>query len=282
MQKVDFIGIGVQKAATSWLFSCLKEHPQIRVAVDKNNKELNFFNYNYVKGYTCYHQRFEFGSWKTGEYSPSYFSDKNVPERIYLYNPKVKLIVSLRNPIERAFSQHLHEIRRNRLPKELYDFWDALEQNPTYVEQSKYSTHLERYLNFFDFSQLHVILFEEIVSKPKEVIKEIFRFLEVDDSFVPSVLARKINVAHTYRSRSLHRFIRTASRVLRASFGDAIVETLKATRLPEKLRHYNEVQIDNSIVSPLSNDDRRKLLDIFYEELENLNILLKRDLSNWR
>ena len=54
MQKVDFIGIGVQKAATTWLFSCLKEHPQIRVAVDKNNKELNFFNYNYVKRYTCY------------------------------------------------------------------------------------------------------------------------------------------------------------------------------------------------------------------------------------
>jgi len=128
--KVDFIGVGVQKAATSWIFQCLLEHPEIPAGSDK---ETNFFNFRYSFGYPWYQSKFQFGEWKAGEFSTLYFVDKNVPERIHRYNPKVKLILSERDPVERAFSQHQREIRRNRLPKELYDFKLAVQFNPTYT-----------------------------------------------------------------------------------------------------------------------------------------------------
>lgn len=174
--KLDFIGIGVQRSATTWLFECLREHPDIRGPVGEINKELDFFNHNYAIGYAWYHQWFEFGPWKTGEYSVLYFHDKCVPERIYRYNPNAKLLLSLRNPIDRAFSQHKHEVQRNRLPKELYNFWDALEQNPSYIEQGRYATHLERYLEFFDRNQIFIMLFDDIYSRPSDVLRDLFSF----------------------------------------------------------------------------------------------------------
>jgi hypothetical protein len=280
-ERVDFIGIGVQKAATNWLFFCLEEHPDIRGATISNNKELNFFNHNYEKGYPWYHRRFEFGPWKTGEYSVRYFHDKNVPERIHRYNPNARLILSLRNPIDRAFSQHKHEIRRNRLPEHLYDFSEAMEQNPTYIEQGRYATHLERYLSFFDLDQIHIILFDDIVSKPTEVLSSLFSFLGVNASFQPSMVSEKTNVAHIYRSRRLHRFIRATSSYIREFLGESTVEAVKATRLPAVVRGYNEVEFDESVVPPLSEDMRKYLRDVFSEEVEKLQVLMGRELSHW-
>ncbi|MHC4215350.1 MAG: sulfotransferase domain-containing protein, partial [Planctomycetota bacterium] len=272
----------VQKAATSWLFSCLAEHPEIRIAIVPNNKELNFFNQNYARGYAWYHRRFELGPWKTGEYSPSYFYDRNVPERIYRYNPRVKLILSLRNPIERAFSQHLHEIRRNRLPPQLYRFSEALEQNLTYTEQGMYASHLERYLKFFDLSQIHIILFDEIKFQHRNVIRELFNFLGVNATFVPSLVGKRTNVAHRYRNISLQILTSTVSRLIRICLGESFLNMLKATKLPAIVRRYNEMEFDESVVPGLSEDERRHLQSIFAEEIRRLGILIDRDLSHWQ
>jgi hypothetical protein len=282
IEKIDFIGIGVQRAATTWLFSCLEEHPEIRGAIVANNKELNFFNHNYEKGYAWYHRRFEFGPWKTGEYSVLYFPDKNISERIYRYNPNVRLILSLRNPIDRAFSQHRHEIRRNRLPEHLYDFAKAMEQNPTYVEQGRYATHLERYLMFFDHEQIYIILFDDIVSKPSKVLCNLFSFLGVDTSFQPSMISKRVNVAHTYRSRELHRFIRTTSKYIREFLGETTLRAVKATKLPAVIRRYNEVELDENVVPSLSEDMRKHLQSVFNEEIERLESLIGRNLSHWK
>jgi hypothetical protein len=276
--KVDFIGIGVQRAATTWLFSCLKEHPEIRGATVANNKELNFFNHNYEKGYPWYHRRFEFGAWKTGEYSTRYFHDKNVPARIARYNPDARLIVSLRNPIDRAVSQHKLEIRRNRLPEHLVEFEKALPHNPSYIEQGRYATHLERWLRFFDRAQIHVILFDEIVSSPGQALGDLFSFLGVDASFRPVGLSKRVNVSHTYRSRRLHRLIRLTSAAIRGLFGPVALEAIKATGLPALVRGYNEVDL---VIPPLSEEGRRRLLEVFRPEIERLEGLIGRDLSRW-
>lgn len=282
MKKLDFIGIGAQKAATTWLFRCLEEHLDIRGALTENNKELNFFNHNYEKGYTWYHSQFEFGSWKTGEYSVLYFYDKNVPERIYKYNPNVKLLLSLRNPIERAFSHHLLQIKHNQIPKHLYCFSEAVKHNPTYIEMGKYATQLEYYLEFFDSNQIHVMLFDDIKTKPELVLQELFKFIGVNEKFRPSLLNKKIYVTHAYRSRALDKFINTTSKVIGKFLGDPIVAAVKATKLPSFIRSYNEVKFDKRIVPPLSKDECKYLYDVFADEIERLSILINRDLSNWK
>ena len=116
MKKLDFIGIGVQKSATSWVFQSLIEHPEIQAGKEK---EINFFNFKYQYGYHWYQNRFFDSELLTGEFSTQYFWDKNVPERIYQFNPDIKLILCLRNPVDRAFSQHQHEIRKNRVHDQL-------------------------------------------------------------------------------------------------------------------------------------------------------------------
>ena len=279
---MDFIGVGVPKSATTWLYECLLEHPDIRGPVRKIHRELNFFNLHYTRGYAWYHKQFEFGPWKIGEYSPSYFRDNCVPERIYRYNPNVKLLLALRNPIDRAFSHHKHLVQRNRIPKGFYNFWDGLEQNPTYIEQGKYASLLERYLEFFDHSQIFIVLFDDICSEPIVVLRNLFSFLGVNATFQPSLIEKKTNVAHMHRSLMLHRFIETTSRGVRHFLGESFLEAVKATKIPTLIRRYNEVRIDERIVPPLSKDERKRLHDMFAEQNERLGALIGRDLSCWK
>lgn len=279
---LDFLGIGVQKAATTWLFQCLKEHPEIRGAKVRLNKELNFFNHNYVKGYAWYHRRFTFGPWKVGEYSPLYFQDKNVPARVYRYNPDIKLILSLRNPVDRAYSQHRHEIRRDRIPESLYRFGEALKYNPTYIGQGKYATHLECWLKFFDLHKIHIILYDEISSQPAAVLRELFAFLDVDSDFQPSLLKKKENVAHRYRSRALFRLMSRASKWLHRYVGRRGIAMIRATKIPSRLRTFNEVEFVETLVPPLSEDELKYLRNEFNDDIERLETLVGKDLAHWK
>ncbi|MBD3307229.1 hypothetical protein GF339_12405 [candidate division KSB3 bacterium] len=280
-RRVDFIGLGVQKAATSWIFECLRAHPEIRGPVGVVNKELHFFNRNYYRGYLWYHRRFEFGDWKTGEYSTLYFPDANCPERIYRYNPEVKLLLSLRNPIERAFSQHRHEIMQNHLPPEFYPFEKALPQNPSYLEQGKYASHLERFLQFFPRRSLHIILFDDIMTDPQNCLRQIYKFLAVDETFSPPVMSKKQNVSQTFRSHGVERVVRTSSKMLRTWVGDSVVEGLKATKVPGLLKRLNAVKIDDSVVPRISPEMRQHLRELFADEIARLSELIGRDLSHW-
>ena len=282
MQRLDFIGIGVQRAATTWVFRCLQEHPSVRGALIANDKELNFFNHDFYKGYYWYHAQFEFGPWKIGEFSVLYFCDKNVPERIHHYNPDIKLLLCLRNPVDRAFSHHLHEIMRNRLPKNLYKFSDALKHNPSYIEMGRYATQLEQYLEFFTFNQIHVILLDDIISKPATVMRNLLRFLEVDDKFSPSLLEKKVNISHKYKSRTLENFMRHASRIIENILGNHLYNAIKPTKLPSLIRKFNETQFPKNIKNSLSLEERKYLCEIFSDENRRLADYIKRDLSQWK
>ncbi len=280
--RVDFIGIGAQKSATTWIFRVLEEHPDIRCNSGPDNKELNFFNHNFEKGYQYYHSGFEFGQWKTGEYSTLYFYDEAVPRRIHEYNPDVKLIVSFRNPVERAYSQHLHQIKEGHVPPRLYQFFDAAMHNPSYLEIGKYASHLERYLEFFDLSKIHVILFDDIDSRPEFVIKELYRFIGVDSDFLPESAHKKVYSSHTYKSRGLEGFLNTSSEIVKRIFGDSLHRAITWTNIPNMIRSYNKTQFDGKNVPTLTKEERWKLYDTFESEIERLNNMIGRDLTIWK
>ncbi len=281
-KKVDFIGIGVGKAATNWLFECIKEHPDIRGPIGRVKKEIHFFSRNYDQGYAWYHSKFEFGSWKTGEYSPSYFPDKNVPERIYKYHPEVKMLLTLRNPIDRAFSQHRYKVMNNWLPRQLYDFEAALPLNPSYIEYGKYASQLERFLEFFERDSIHIVLVDDLSSTPEACFQQIYEFLGVDNTFFPSLIHKKKNKSYVYRNPRLERFIRNCSDLLLEFFGDSVAKAIKATKIHSLLRKYNQVKCEENVVPPLSPEMRKRLYEIFAEEIERLSGLIDRDLSHWR
>lgn len=294
-KRLDFIGIGVQKSATTWIARCLEEHPEIHFATIpyQNNesnflhysKELHFFNNDsrYDKGYKWYHDKFEFGSGKSGEYSTLYFPDKNTPKRIYQYNPDVKLLLCLRNPIDRAFSQHLHEIMGGNLQQQEFNFWDAIPNHPEYIEQGKYSTHLKSYLDFFELDQIHIMFYEHIKESPEKVLFDLFNFLDIDTSFKPSILEKKINASHSYRFPRINQFIKSSSKIIRSLAGDGVAEAIKSTKILSIVEKYNNLKIDSSNPAKacLTEGDRQRLKQIFAHEIDELKSILNINIPEW-
>lgn len=108
----DFIIIGAQKGGTSSLFSYLKQHSQLQLP---DKKEIHFFDNDYQKGVNWYRSHFPmkiFDNIKTGEATPYYLFHPHAPQRIFQHCPKVKLIVMLRNPTDRAYSHYMMQNKR--------------------------------------------------------------------------------------------------------------------------------------------------------------------------
>ena len=194
MGKINFIGIGVQKAGTSWLAEVLNEHPEIKI---HPKKEAHFFNKKQFY-FNNFHYEISFGSKKEkiiGEITPSYILDKKVAERIFKYNSKVKLIAILRDPTERCVSQYKMEMSRNTIEKNT-GLWDAFCRDlPKYgpmKERGLYQKQLDRFYKFFNKEQILILDYEDIKKKPIAVIRKIFNYLQVDEKFVPKSLNKKI------------------------------------------------------------------------------------------
>ena len=130
-RKVDFIIAGVQKSGTTALFSYLCEHNEICMS---DKKEIHFFDrrryFILFPNYLFYHSNFSnFKSQKLiGEATPIYIYWKKAIERLVRYNPNIKLIIVLRNPITRAYS-HWNMMRNRNFNKENLSFVDAIALN---------------------------------------------------------------------------------------------------------------------------------------------------------
>jgi hypothetical protein len=274
-----YIGIGAQKCASSWLHSILAEHPQVAVPAVK---EVDFFSYRYDHGYQWYERCFEHGgaARARGEISPSYFAEPSVPERVARYLPQARILLSLRDPVERALSNHRHEVRVGHLRGPDLDFEAGLRNNPMYVEQGLYATHLRNWLRHFDRSQLLVVLMEDIETDPRAVCRDVYRFLGVEESFVPSGLAHRYNRSFAVRWSPL------------GGMKDAVYA---ATRLPGLRRiwdlaarsglraAYRSVNIvpSSAVIPP---PEARTLVELrarFAPEIRELEAMIGRSLAKW-
>ena len=203
--KVDFIGIGTERAATTWLSQCLREHPEICFS---KNKELYFFNkldrhflkipsHRYERGIEWYSSQFNYRQDKliTGEFSPTYMYCPEAAERIKKHFPNVKLIVCLRNPVQRAFSQYLHNLAQGLIGKNL-SFEEAMIKHDSYIKKGFYFRYLKKYLKIFHGENIKIIFLEDIVKDPRKQLRGVYKFLGVKNvDFQPPSLNEKINVA---------------------------------------------------------------------------------------
>src|SRR4051812_34770 len=149
----NFIGIGAQRTGTSWIYACLFEHPDLCLP----RKEINFFSRerNWSRGFGWYEAIF--GECppdaQVGEFSTSYLTDAETPGRIRSRYPDARLIVPLRNPIDRAYSNYLNDIVGGVVPASV-GFAEALESHPEYVDGGLYARHLRNYIHLFGREQL--------------------------------------------------------------------------------------------------------------------------------
>jgi len=205
----DFIIIGVQKGGTSSLFFYLSQHPQINVS---KVKEIHFFDYNFSKGINWYKNQFPtkkiFKKELTGEASPYYIFHPLVPERIYNSFPNVKLIVMLRNPIDRAYSHFNMQKKRKiesyssfneainmesvRISGEFekircnQNYYSYNHQKFSYLERSKYYQQLIIWFKIFPPKQFLFIKSEDFFSNPYLTLTDVYQFLGVRNIYPTS------------------------------------------------------------------------------------------------
>ena len=297
----NFLIVGVPKSGSSSLYYYLSQHPEIYTSPIKepdffafeegeNVKfdgpgDQQYYDKNLVNNLAAYKALFDGVSNQKaiGEASIIYLYSPKAPDRIKQLIPNVKLIVILRNPIDRALSSFAHLRREGREP--LADFSAALKEEENRIEAKWehlwhytrvgfYYTQLKRYFTTFPADQIAVYLFDEFKAQPLEITQKIFQFLNVDRNFIPDTSLKR-NVSGRPKSRTLHTFLKRPSR-------------LKATLrplFPANLRKSLWMKMMQKNIVPgkarLPEETRKHLTELYRDEIVNLQSLIQRDLSKW-
>src|SRR5438094_5875083 len=193
LERLDFIVACAQKSGTTALHYFLSKHPNITMG---DQQEIHFFDDDALfvsqPDYEELHKHYRPLGLSTiaGDCTPSYIYHEPAAERIWKYNPKIKLLIILRNPVDRAFAHWNMQRFKGREP---LDFLQAVEQEKSrareaaplqsrrysYVGRGLYAGQIERVFQFFPRKQVKIIKFENFRDKNRKTLDEIFRFLGV-------------------------------------------------------------------------------------------------------
>jgi len=236
----NFLIIGPPKSGTSSLFYYLCLHPC--VAIPKK-KEIYFFDLDYSNGMNWYKAHFptifqkyimiaQHGYFSTGEATPSYLFNPHAPKRVYQSIPDVKLIILLRNPIDRAYSHYYHMVRcgyeslsfgdaiakeQEWLPREreLYSLDDkyisSRYRNFSYLAQSIYIDQILNWHKYFSKQQLLIINSEHFYNNTRAAMKTAYDFLSLPENilnqFQPTNVSRYPPMNPTTRKKLIEYFM---------------------------------------------------------------------------
>ena len=194
--KLDFIGIGGQRCGTTWVSECLRDHPEICFSKDK---ETHFFTLRNHLGFDWLKSNFNHceSDGIKGEFTTDYFEDISTADKIRETFPEAKIIACVRNPIKRTFSHYLYRKRKAGYPKKLSQ---VIEKDyKKIIENSLYGKHFVPFLEKFPKENVLVLVHDESFEDPLAYIQKIYKFLGVDESFVPQSLYEDINRSQSDR-----------------------------------------------------------------------------------
>jgi hypothetical protein len=278
--RIRFVGIGAQKCASTWLHDVLAQHPEVCLPTEK--KEIDFFSYHFDFGYQWYERHFAVSDSArvTGEISPSYLHVPGVPERVARYNPDMRVILIVRDPIARAYSNHKHEVRIGHLQGENLSFEAGLRNNPAYVEQGLYGRHLKRWLAVLSGEQVQIVRFEDVVYDPAAVLHAVCDFLRIGPMPAGVRLSEKSNESYLVRHYSFEavkNMLRSTVRAL--GLGDAW-QKLGDSGLRARYRRLNRVAPESSIGAPAP-ETIEILRNLFRPDVEEFAQLTGLSLDDW-
>ena len=217
-----FLVIGAQKCGTTWIARMLSQHPEVCVPSKRTYfflntiyKELHFFDnpQRYEHGLEWYKNWFKIGpsTRAAGEFTPNYLwtnesnhlgttGEKpwNIPALVHKHYPDLKLIVSLREPVERAISAYYHHIRKGRFDsrKSILSVADQY----GIVSMGFYDNDLRQWMRYYSPEKFLILIYEEDLrdENKRATLKKIFQHLNVNDMFVPQNIFSKYYARHTH------------------------------------------------------------------------------------
>lgn len=288
--------VGAPKCATSAMHDYLDKHPQIFMSMIKEPM------------YFCTDFRATDAGWSrerylrlfenagealyAGESSVFYLLSAAAAREIHAWQPRAKLIVMLRDPVDLLASHH------NQIVFEGYetekDFRRALDREAErrtahrglhlrvrdkvleYREVVRFHTQISRYLELFPRQQIHVIFYEDVLADLPGVYRSVLEFLGVDADFQPDFPVH--NARKEVRSRRMANFMRRTPNWFTRLAQFLLPDPKIRHQLKWKLRHANTRLVEKA---PVPEDVRRMLIEDLRDEIEKLARLLDRDLSRW-
>ncbi|MGF1540116.1 MAG: sulfotransferase [Pleurocapsa sp.] len=289
----NFLIIGAAKAGTTAIHEYLQQHPQIYLTP---TKETNFFAFegqeiNFpgpgdealkdfsITDLSTYEAQFAGVTTETaiGEACPSYLYYPQAANNINKYIPDARLIVILRNPVERAYANFLHIVRDDREP--CRDFASALQDEERrislnwewfwhYIQVGYYGKQLQRYYEIFAPSQIKVYLYEDLKENAIALLQDIFSFLQIDNTYIPNMALRP-NKSGMPKNKLLHQILTKPNPI----------KTLLKPLFPAKIRQ--KIQHQNLNTPQISPEVRQQLIDLYRADILYCQDLIQRDLSAW-
>lgn len=259
----NFLYVGPDKAGSSWLHEMLLKHPEVYLTPAK---DLYYFDRYYDRGRAWYSTQFRAAREETivGEVCQDYLFHPEAAARIKETLGPVKIMVSLRDPVERAWSSYLY-MRKHGIGPETFS--EALQSRPELLEHGRYATGLDRFLELFPRDLVHVALFDHLVVDPQGFLDDVTAFLGVDplplgpkdlEARLPAAKARSIHLASATR--------RSADWV-RAHDGATLVGRVKRSQLVQRALYR---PLDRRAVRPAP-DDVQVIRSALSPEIDSLD-----------
>jgi hypothetical protein len=243
----NFLYVGPDKAGSSWLHEILLKHPDVYLTPAK---DLYFFDRYYDRGLAWYSSQFRDvrGEKIVGEVCQDYLFHPEAAARIHATLGPVRVMVCLRDPVERAWSSYLY-MRKHGIGPDT--FGEALRSRPELIEHGRYATGLDRFLQRFPRAMVHVALFDDLAVDPQGFIDDVTDFLGLDPlPLATSDLAARLPAARA-RSVRLAAAVRRSADWAREHDGAKLVGSVKRSPLVQRALYR---PIDRQAVRPAPDD----------------------------
>lgn len=272
-RRLAVAGVGPQKTGTTWLYECLRAHPAL--CFPDRVKETFFLDRRFDRGWDWYWSHFrECGEAQNpAEVGPTWFDVPEAARRLEEHNPRCRIIVTLRDPVERSRSLWHHHRRKGRVGA---DFRSAVEEIPRILEASRYGEHLPQWVERFGPEQVHLILQDDMADRPAEVLGQLYRFLGIDEpEELPSAAEERVYSATLPRCPPLARWTTRVAGWLRERGHHRIVDAVRDAGGKLAYRGGDEPpDLDPGL--------RARLVREFEEDVRYVERLTSRDLESWR
>ena len=282
---------GAQKAGTTSLSGYLGQHPAV---VENRQREMAYFSRDllYEEGYETAFQRYYPDGIGEGQIvlakNVDVMYDETSLQRLHQHNPSCRIIVSLRDPVERAYSAYWY---MRRVGRETTDsFEEAIAsasrsaQDETnffgdYLNRGQYASQIKRLRETFGTKQVQVLLLRELKEQPERTVREIFDFIGVSSAYTPT-FERRRNVSKRARSETFARMM--ASIKGSANPLKRLVRSVIPNRWAQDLRQMMERANEKGFSPPPMPDEIRSRLAKFYRKPnQKLAGMIEKDISHW-
>ncbi len=265
----EFVVVGAAKAATTWIANQLRSRDDVFIP----GPEPHYFSSEFDRGEEWYRSWFVDArpDQTISEKSADYLAHEQAPERMARLLPDARIVIQLRNPVDRAYSDYCMYFRRGTVDGDIARFLGSPDHAfPRFLVDGLYHRHIQRFLDWFPEDRIKIIFYDDIRSRPLEVVREVTQFLNLPDQGDRLALAERANVKD---APMLPLPVRKAFAPVKA-----LVKPLRSkpwfTALHRRLAR--EVEYPE-----LGGDLRASMRDFYAADVENLGALLDRDLTHW-